>query len=54
MGVRVIIMHMCDVVEDYIYQKKNVKISIDRMILMYDERQLNMLIDAFNHIQNEQ
>ena len=54
MGVRVIIMHMCDVAEDYIYQKKNVKISIDRMILMYDERQLNMLIDAFNHIQNEQ
>jgi hypothetical protein len=54
MGVRVIIMHMCDVVEDYIYQKKNVRISIDRMIVMYDERQLNMLIDAFNHIQNEQ
>ena len=48
------IMDMCNVVEDYIYKKKNVRISIDRMIVITDQRQLNMLIYAFNHIQNEQ
>jgi len=48
-----IIKHMIDVVENYIYIKKNVYIHIDMNRILVEQRQLDMLIDAFNHVKKE-
>ena len=48
-----IILHMIAVVEDYIYQRKSVRVSIDPMRIFFYPDQLNKLIDAFNHVKRE-
>ena len=40
---------MCQIVEDYIFSKKGVKISINRLSVLADRRQLDLLIDAYNY-----
>ncbi len=39
---------MCIMVETYIQNKKGVKVTIDRVQVARDPRQLQMLIEAFN------
>lgn len=48
-----IILHMIVIVEDYIYQRKGVRASIDPMRIFFYPDQLNKLIDAFNHVKSE-
>ena len=48
-----IILHMANVVEGYIYKMKGVQINIRVNEILNNERQLNMLIDAFNHVKKE-
>ena len=45
-----IIRVMMQVVEDYIYQQKGVRVQISFMEIVREERQINMLIDAYNHV----
>jgi len=45
-----IIQYMAQVVEAYIYRLKGIEVQIDLMQIINDQRQLNMLIDAYNHI----
>jgi len=44
---------MTSVVENYIHGKTGYKCSINLMQVINDERQVNMLIDAYNHIKKE-
>ena len=44
---------MISVVEDYIYKLKGVRVSIDPMVVIMRQDQLNKLIDAFNHVKSE-
>jgi hypothetical protein len=44
-----IIYHMAQYVEGYIYQMKNVRVQIVWQLCIADQRQLNMLIDAYNY-----
>jgi hypothetical protein len=39
---------MCIMVETYIQKKKGVKVTIDRIQVARDPRQLQMLMEAFN------
>tara|TARA_R110000868_G_scaffold279203_1_gene539282 strand:- start:28949 stop:29122 length:174 start_codon:yes stop_codon:yes gene_type:complete len=48
-----IIQYMIQVVENYILDKKGQRININTMQIISDERQINMLIDAYNHIKIE-
>lgn len=48
-----IIQYMIQVVENYIFAKKQQRVSIDTMQIINNERQINMLIDAYNHIKIE-
>lgn len=48
-----IILHMVNVVERYIYKMKGVQVNIRVNDILNNERQLNMLIDAFNHVKKE-
>lgn len=48
-----IILHMANIVESYIYKMKGVQINIRVTEIINNERQLNMLIDAFNHVKKE-
>lgn len=48
-----IIQYMVSVVENYIYEKKRVEVSLNLFQILNDSRQLNMLIDAYNHIKKE-
>jgi|688.fasta_scaffold2092772_2 hypothetical protein len=43
---------MCEIVESYIKQKKNRDVTINRLQVYVDSRQIEMLIYAFN-IANE-
>ena len=47
-----IIAHMIRTVEDYILQKKQVKVNIDPVQIITSQDQLNKLIDAYNFIEN--
>jgi hypothetical protein len=40
-------------VEDYILQKKNVRVKIDPIQIITNQDQLNKLIDAYNYIEND-
>lgn len=44
---------MAGVVENYIFNNTNRRISINLMQVINDERQINMLIDAYNHVKKE-
>lgn len=48
-----IIHVMCSTVEDYIRQKKNIQIQVNRIDVMTNADQLNKLIDAYNHITHQ-
>ena len=47
------IQYMIQVVENYIFAKKHQRVSINTMQIINNERQINMLIDAYNHIKIE-
>jgi hypothetical protein len=53
MNTQGIILHMISVVEDYIYKMKGVRVSIDPMVVIMRQDQLEKLIDAFNHVKSE-
>ena len=53
MNTQQLILHMIVIVEDYIYQRKGVRVSIDPMVVIMRQDQLNKLIDAFNHVKSE-
>jgi hypothetical protein len=44
---------MADVVEEYIFIKKGVRVRIDLGQIIVDMEQVNKLIDAFNHVKKE-
>ena len=44
---------MIKTVEFYIYKMKGQKVTIDINQIINDERQLNMLIDAYNHAKKQ-
>ena len=48
-----IIQYMIQVVENYIFAKKHQRVSINTMQIINNERQINMLIDAYNHTKIE-
>ena len=48
-----ILMHMADVVVNYIYQMKGVRINLRIGEIITSEDQINKLIDAFNHIKKQ-
>lgn len=48
-----IIQYMIQVVQNYILDKKGQRVGIDVMQIINNERQINMLIDAYNHIKKE-
>ena len=48
-----IIRYMAQVVCNYIYDKKGATVTINLMQIINDERQINMLIDAYNHIKKD-
>lgn len=48
-----IIQYMIQVVQNYILDKKGQRAGIDVMQIINNERQVNMLIDAYNHIKKE-
>ena len=48
-----ILMHMADVVVNYIYRMKGVRINIRIGEIITSEDQTNKLIDAFNHIKKQ-
>ena len=48
-----IIQYMAQVVCNYIFEKKGAMISINLMQIINNERQINMLIDAYNHIKKD-
>lgn len=48
-----IIQYMAQVVCDYLYEEKGAMISINLMQIINDKRQINMLIDAYNHIKKD-
>jgi len=48
-----IVMHMAEVVSNYIYQMKGVRINLRIGEIITSEDQINKLIDAFNHIKNQ-
>jgi hypothetical protein len=48
-----ILMHMADVVVNYIYQMKGVRINLRIGEIITSEDQVNKLIDAFNHIKKQ-
>jgi hypothetical protein len=48
-----IIQYMAQVVCNYIYDKKGQTININLMQIINNERQINMLIDAYNHIKKD-
>ena len=48
-----IIQYMSQVVCNYIYDKKGETININLMQIINNERQINMLIDAYNQIKKE-
>ena len=45
-----IIQYMAQVVEAYIYRMKGQEVQINLFAIINDQRQLNMLIDAYNHV----
>jgi hypothetical protein len=53
MNTQGIILHMISVVEDYIYQRKGVRVSINPVVIFFNQDQLDKLIDAFNHVKSE-
>ncbi len=48
-----IVMHMAEVVVNYIHQKKGVWINLRIGEIITSEDQTNKLIDAFNHIKKQ-
>jgi hypothetical protein len=44
---------MISVVEDYIYKLKGVRVSINPVVIFFNQDQLDKLIDAFNHVKSE-
>lgn len=48
-----IIQYMIQVVENYIYKEKGVHVYINMIEILHSERQLNMLIDAYNHVKTK-
>jgi hypothetical protein len=53
MNTQGIILHMISVVEDYIYKMKGVRVSINPVVIFFNQDQLDKLIDAFNHVKSE-
>jgi len=53
MNTQGIILHMISVVEDYIYKLKGVRVSINPVVIFFNQDQLEKLIDAFNHVKSE-
>ena len=53
MNTQGIILHMISVVEDYIYKLKGVRVSINPVVIFFNQDQLDKLIDAFNHVKSE-
>jgi hypothetical protein len=54
MNTQGIILHMISVVEDYIYKMKGVRVSINPVVIFFNQDQLDKLIDAFNHVKDYQ
>jgi len=48
-----ILMHMAEVVVNYIYQMKGARINLRIGEIITSEDQINKLIDAFNHIKKQ-
>ncbi len=48
-----IIQYMAQVVCNYIYDKRGSIVSINLIQIIGNERQVSMLIDAYNHIKKE-
>ena len=46
-------MHMAEVVTNYIYQMKGVRVNLRMGEILMNEDQVNKLIDAFNHIKKQ-
>lgn len=44
-----IVSHMAEYVEGYIYRMNGARVQIIWQLCIVDQRQLNMLIDAYNH-----
>jgi len=48
-----IIAEMIKTVEFYIFKEKGERVTIDINQIINDERQLNMLMDAYNHAKTQ-
>ena len=48
-----IIQYMISVVENYIYEKKRVSITINPISILSSQDQLDKLIDAYNHVKTQ-
>jgi len=48
-----IIQYMISVVENYIYEKKRVSVTINPISILSSQDQLDKLIDAYNHIKTQ-
>jgi hypothetical protein len=48
-----IVMHMAEVVSNYIYQIKGVRVNLRIGEILMSEDQVNKLIDAFNHVKSK-
>jgi len=46
-------MHMAEVVTNYIYQIKGVRVNLRMGEILMNEDQVNKLIDAFNHVKSK-
>jgi hypothetical protein len=44
---------MISVVENYIYEKKRVSITINPISILSSQDQLDKLIDAYNHVKTQ-
>lgn len=48
-----IVMHMAEVVTNYIYKMKGVRVNLRMGEILMNEDQVNKLIDAFNHVKKQ-
>ena len=48
-----IIQYMISVVENYIYEKKRVSVTINPISILSSQDQLDKLIDAYNHVKRQ-
>ena len=48
-----IVMHMAEVVTNYIYKMKGVRVNLRIGEILMSEDQINKLIDAFNYVKKQ-